>query len=134
MVTAHCRFLFVGLNPQFFLLWESQTANWNVCFLSGYSKWGHPLMKWSLMKAAPGLRIWMNAVFIKVIVKLAFTCKIYEVCKDLITYKLTLREPSLTNTILRPFNEGCYLVFKVNFCGMGICYTRLKFVYKISKQ
>jgi len=76
----------------------------------------------------------MNVVFMKVIVELAFTCKIYEACKGQINYKLILREPSLMNTTLRSFNEECYLVFRVNFCDMGICSTRLKFVYKISKQ
>jgi len=57
----------------------------------------------------------MNVVFLKVIVELAFTCKIYEACKGLTNYKLILRESSLMNTTLRSFNEGCYLVYKNEF-------------------
>jgi len=68
-----------------------------------------------LMKVASGLRTKMTVVFMKVSVELAFICKIDEAHRNLINYKMVLREPSFMNKTLMSFTEGCYLVYKKKF-------------------
>jgi len=57
----------------------------------------------------------MNVVLMEIIVEFAFTYKTYEAYKNLINFKLDLREPSFMNTTLRSFTEGCYRVYKNEF-------------------
>jgi len=51
----------------------------------------------------------------EIIVEFAFTYKTYEAYKNLINFKLDLREPSFMNTTLRSFTEGCYRAYKNEF-------------------